>query len=185
MAKSASPVVDEEMELLEFVRYPGPGTILYPSPRPGEAKDMALPAMIWVQVDPAYRYSGIFARDRKNGVFEYVKAESTPNNLDLSIDPQWDGALSADQRELLRCIVLSTRDPIPTEYVQALEISKLVNDAGQATSENVTVTVNYLRTRQRPFLMALLDVEGRYQKRPELMKLLRKQIARIETLPGK
>lgn len=178
-------VIEEQQEMLEFARFAGPGTLCYPSPRPSEAKDLTLPAMKWIQIDPAYRTSGIFARDKKNKVFESIMATSSPDDLDLTIDPQWDRHLTQDQREFLRTIVLSPEDPIRTEYATALEISKLVNDAGQATSENVTVTVNYLRTRQRPFLMALLDVEGRHQKRGSLMKLLKKQIDRIESLPGK
>lgn len=171
--------------VLEFARFAGPGAMVYPSPRPDEAKDLVMPAMKWVQVDPAFRYSGTYARDKKAGVFESLQADSTPTDVDLAIGAQWEYVLGPDQRELIRSIVLSFDDPLPDHFRKALEITRLLDDSGLPVSEHVTVTLDYVRTRHRPFLMALREVEERHQKRPSLLKIIKKQLDRIESLPGK
>jgi len=185
MVTQKTDEVAEQEEVLEFARYGGPGTIMYPSPRPTDVRDLSLPAMRWVQVDPAYRFSGVFARDKKNKVFETVKSGASPDDLDLSIDPQFENLISTDQRELIRTIVLSIQDPFPPEWRSAIEIANLLSDTGTGISPNVAVTLDYLRTRHRPFLLALQGVEKRYQKRKFLLGMVKKQLDRIEALPGK
>ena len=101
MVTQKTDEVAEQEEVLEFARYGGPGTIMYPSPRPTDVRDLSLPAMRWVQVDPAYRFSGVFARDKKNKVFETVKSGASPD----------DRQFKATQVALARRLTLITGGP--------------------------------------------------------------------------
>lgn len=171
------------VELLEFARFTGPGTRMYPSPKPGEVKDLVLPPMKWVQVDPVYLRNGVFMRDRNNKTFVMVQGTASPEDLDLSIPEEIDRSLSADQRELVREITLPLAKEIKPEHRYALEMANLVGETG-IPQANASVTVEYLRTRQRPLLMAVADVEKRYQKRKALLALITTQLARIAKMPG-
>lgn len=179
------PLIDEvEDEMLEFARFSGPGTQIYPSPRP-EVRDLVLPPMVWVQVDPVFRHSGTFVRDRKAKIFEHIKATGSPLDLDLSIPPSLDAALDPAQRELVRMIVLSPDDVMKTEYVDALSIATHIDSATGFSRKDSSVTVAYLREHHRPFLMALQAVEKRHKKRKSVLGVVSKQLDLIAALPGK
>lgn len=177
-------IPDEEDETLEFARFSGPGTQIYPSPRP-EVRDLVLPPMVWVQVDPVFKHSGTFVRDRKAGVFEHIRAVGSPLDLDLSILPNLEAVLDPGQKELIRIIALSPDKELKQEMVDAISIATHIDSATGFARKDSNVTVAYLREHHRPFLMALQDLEKRHQKRKNVLSLVAKQIDLISTLPGK
>lgn len=179
------PLIEEpEDEMLEFARFAGPGTQIYPSPRP-EVRDLVLPPMLWVQVDPVFRHSGTFVRDRKAGVFEHTKAVGSPLDLDLSIPDSLDAVLDPAQREMVRTIVLNSDQVLKTEYVDALSIASHIDSATGFSRKDSSVTVAYLREHHRPFLMALQAVEKKHKKRKSVLAIVAKQLDLIAGLPGK
>lgn len=178
------PLIDTDDEELEFARYSGPGTQVYPSPRP-EVRDLVLPPMIWVQVDPVFKNSGTFVRDRKAGVFEHIKAAGSPADLDLSIPDNLNASLDPGQRELVRIIVLTPIDPLTPEFVDAISIASHIDSGTGFSKKDSNVTTAYLREHHRPFLMALQVVEKRHQQRKSVLDLVAKQLDLISALPGK
>jgi hypothetical protein len=183
MATNLKEVENTDVVLLEFARFTGPGTRMYRSPKPGEVDDLALPPMRWVQIDPQYARSGTFMRDKKNKVFQVIKADSTPEDIDLTVPGDIDVDLDPAQRELIRIITLTVSKTIKPEFISAISIANLVGPAGIPQS-NSSVTVDYLKNRHRPFLMGLEAVELRFQKRKELLTLVKAQLAKIGKLPG-
>ena len=85
-------------------RYPGPGTRMYPSPRPrDDVPDLTLPPMKWAEVHPAYAQSATFGRDKTESVFG-VGREATvqPADIDFSLPDD----LTPERKALIRSIVL-------------------------------------------------------------------------------
>jgi len=178
------PLIEEQDEMLEFARFPGPGTQIYPSPRP-EVRDLVMPPMVWVQVDPVFRNSGTFVRDRKAQVFEHIKADAAPVNIDLVISPDLDQVLDPAQKELARVIVLAPGETLKQEYVDAISIATHIDNSTGFPRKDSLVTQAYLRENHRPFLMAIQQLEGRYRRRKAVLDLLQEQLGRIAVLPGK
>jgi hypothetical protein len=169
-------------ELMEFARYAGPGTRMYPSPK-ADVPSLILVPMKWIQVDPAYNRRGDFARDKKNGIFETVRVSSPPDDVDLTIPENLDKSLNSSQREFVRSIVLSTDQVLRPEFKSAIEVANNVDDNGLPRA-NSNVTVAYLRESHRPFLIAIQTIETRYQKRKAILDLVKKHLVRISKLPG-
>jgi hypothetical protein len=177
---STTTTFDEQMGTHFFARYPGPGTRMYPSPAPrDDVPDLTLPAMRWIEIHPAFAKSAGFARDKTANVFEWAEGTVQPADIDFSTPED----LTPQQRELVRLIVLDTGELLP-QYVSAISIANQVGGDGRPLGQNVAVTVAYLKSTHAPFLRALAEVEGRYQKREKLLEIIGKQLARIEHLPG-
>lgn len=174
----------EAQELLEFARFTGPGTRLYRSPKPDEVEDIALPPMKWVQIDPIYKRSGTFQRDRRNKLFEVLEATGAPDDIDFSIPDSLFDRLDAGQREMVRMITISVEKTPKPEYLAAVSLSDMVDGETGLPRANTWVTVEYLKNNHRLFLMALEAVEKRFQKRKTLLSLIAKNLARIGKLPG-
>ncbi len=177
-------IPDSEEEMLEFARFSGPGTQIYPSPRP-EVRDLVLPPMVWVQVDPVFKHSGTFVRDRKSGVFECIKAVGSPEDIDLSIPDSFLSSLDPAQKELVKIIVLSSEKELGMEEIDALSIASHIDASTGFSRKDSNVTVAYLREHHRPFLMALQVLEKRHKKRKSVLNLVAKQLDLIAALPGK
>lgn len=178
------PLIPENEELLEFARFSGPGTQIYPSPRP-EVRDLVLPPMVWVQVDPVFRHSGTFARDRKVGVFECIKAGGSPDDIDLKIPSNFETSLDPAQKEFIKIIVLGSEKELGPETTDALSIASHIDASTGFPRKDSNVTVAYLREHHRPFLMALQVLEKRHRKRKSVLNLIAKQLDLITALPGK
>lgn len=170
---------------LEFARFAGPGTRMYRSPKPGEVDDLVLPALKWVQVDPLYSRSGTYVRDRNKKLFEIQMAEAIPDDLDLDIPEDLDSKLSTVQREMARQIALTPSEELKPEFRSALAVAELMPETGIPSSNaHEKFTVSYLRETHRPFLMAVAELEKRYQKRKTVLALIRKQLDHIGRLPA-
>lgn len=165
-----------------FVKNTGPGTRMYRSPKPG-VDDLVLSPHKWVQVDPAYEISSPFVRDEKKKVFESIKAETPPEDPNLEIPSDIAAQLDPGQIALVNEICLGAHELAP-QFKDAIEVSKHISDSGIPGKGRERITVSYLREHHRPFLMAILDLEQRHQKRRFLIVIVKKQLERIASLPG-
>ena len=159
----------------------GVGTRIIPSPRPSEVQDLILAPFKWSHVDPLYKNSPHFRRGLKSKVFEYVEATEPPEDIDLSLNPDYDKDLDDAQRQFARHVCIL--DEVTEQMKKNLMLADQVNENGIAPKES-KVTVAYLRERHRPMLLAIQDLEKRFKNRKPLLALLKKQLERIARLPS-
>ena len=168
------------MDKLGYALVEGVGVMVIPSPRPNEVKDLVLEPFKWAYVDPLFLNSPVFRRYRDQGTFEYKESEETPEDLDLTIKPDYDKDLDPLQRVFVRHVVtLDMND----QFRDNISLANLVNESG-IPQKNSRVTVSYLREHHRPMLLAIEDLEKRHRKRRPVLALVKKQLERIAQLPS-
>lgn len=166
-----------------FVRNPGPGTRIYRSPSP-DVDDLALPPLKWISVDPVFKKSVPFVRDSGKKLFETLETDTPPEDINLDIPDDLLNQLDPGQVELVKAITLVPEKTIRKEHQEAVEVAKHTSDSGIPAKGYERITPAYLREHHRPFLMAILNLEQKHQKRRAVISLVKKQLERIANLPG-
>lgn len=168
------------MSKLGYAMTNGAGVTVIPSPRPNEVRDLVMEPRRWAYVDPIYIDSPVFRRYQKQGVFEYIESEETPDDPDYTIPEELERALFPDQRQFVIQVV--TQD-LTDQMAEIIKLADHINDSGIARKDSKVTTV-YLRERHRPMLLAIETIERRHKKRKPVLALIKKQLDRINRLPS-
>src|SRR3990167_779159 len=160
------------------------GTLIYRSPRPTEFEDLIVKPGYPVSVDEAWLKVAHFHRDVQAGKVSLRRVDVIPLPTPLEVAPEYDSQLDAAQKHLAVtiCTMPLVEGEVSEQFKAAIHIGELLSDSGLPKTRNVKVTADYMTSHHLPFLQALLELEGRFQKRKIVVREVKKAIARIQEL---
>ncbi len=114
---------------------------------------------------------------RKEIVTEVV--DKLPDIVRPDVDDKFAMALEHNEIAFVRAVCTL---PLNAQLTAAIRLADLQTETGLPRRGAERVTRDYLKLRHGIILNAALELEQRFQKRPEVLDLLRQQIKKIEEL---
>jgi len=151
----------------------------WPSPQPGKLKDLVLHPWQPVVLDHAWLESTALVDDFQAGKVKLEFSTVIPRRGEPQLSEDLTANMSADEKGFCREVC---RMPLSKQFVDALTLADTLSENGLPGPSTGRVTRSYLKLQHRQLLVAIQELERRFQKRDDLLQLLADQIAKIDSL---
>lgn len=157
-------------------RYPNRG---WNSPQPGKLRDLVLHPWQPQILDQGWLESSALIEDFQNGLVKLEFSTVIPRRGEPQLNEDLIGNLTSDEQGFCREVC---RLPLSQQFLQAITLADTISENGLPGPQTGRVTRSYLKLQHRQLLIAIQDLERRFQKRADLLEILAAQIAKIDAL---
>ena len=152
----------------------------WPSPQPGKIPDLVLQPWQAQVLDHAWLESPLLIESFQAGRVQLEFSTSLPRRGEPQLSLELTANLTTDEIGFAREVC---RMPLSQQFLQAITLADTLSENGLPGPQTGRVTRSYLKLQHRQILLAIQELERRFQKRQDLLDILAAQIAKIDALP--